>query len=108
MDLRLKVLAAYDRGQSAMRVAKQFGISDQTVYDFIKRRAAGTLEPRKPGPPAKPVKLTDQDLKTIRQLVAQQPGITLKQLIKHMSVPVAESTMSRTLKRLGLCFKKSR
>ena len=107
IDFRLKVVKALDAGQSIRKVAKRFDISIQTVVNYKKLAKNNNLEPKRCGP-KKPTKITPEDEKIIRQLVTQQPGITLKQLIEHISVPVAESTMSRTLKRLGITFKKRR
>ena len=107
IDFRLKVVKALDTGQSIRKVAKRFDISIQTVVNYKKLAKNNNLEPKRCGP-KKPTKITPEDEKIIRQLVAQQPGITLKQLIEHISVPVAESTMSRTLKRLRITFKKRR
>ena len=105
LDFRLKVLAAYDRGLTAKQTATKFDTAEHTVFQFLRRRREGRLAPDTPGP-KKPTKITPEDKQIIRQLVAKQPGITLKELIAHISVPVAESTMSRTLKRLGITFKK--
>ena len=105
MDLRQKVVEALDAGQSIRKVAKRFAISKQTVQNYKKQAANGSLQPRKPGP-KQPAKLTEQDHQTIHALIAEKPGITLKQLMEQMSVPVAECTMSRTLKRLGYTSKK--
>ena len=107
MDLREKVLAAVDRGESAASVGRRFEISERTVRQFIHRREAGRLEPDKPGPKG-PAKLTLDDHARLRELVAADPGLTLRQLAEQMSVPVAESTIHRALKKLGLSFKKSR
>jgi len=106
MDLRRKVLSAFDRGESAAAVARRFDIHERTVRDFVRRREAGRLQPAKPGPRG-PIKLTEADHRKLRELVAADPGITLKQLAGHMSAPVVESTIHRALKSLGLSFKKS-
>ena len=107
MDLREKILAAVDRGESAAAVGRRFDIHERTVRQFIRRREAGRLEPDKSGPRG-PIKLTLADHQKLRELVAADPGLTLKQLAEQMSVPVAESTIHRALKKLGLSFKKSR
>ena len=89
------------------QVAARFAINRSTVFNYKKRAATGSLEPHKPGP-KNPAKLTEQDHQTIRKLIEEKPGITLKELIKHMSVSVANCTMSRTLDRLDISLKKSR
>ena len=106
MDLRLKVIAALEQGQSIRKVAKRFDISYRTVFEYKRKAAKNDLEPHRTGP-RHTAKLGPDDLQKIRQLIEHNPGITLKQIAKHMSVPVAESTMSRTLKRMNISLKKS-
>lgn len=107
IDLRMKVLAACDRGESAASIARRFEISDRTVREFKRRRAEGRIEPNKSGPHG-PIKLTEADLHKMRELVATQPGLTLEQIAEQMSVRVWPSTIHRALKKLGISLKKSR
>lgn len=44
----------------------------------------------------------------MREAVARRPGITANELRALLSVEVAECTVCRRLKRLGLSLKKSR
>ena len=44
----------------------------------------------------------------LREQVVADPGVTLWQLQRKLSVEVAESTVCRALQRLGLSLKKSR
>jgi transposase len=103
MDLRHRVIAAFERGESAASIASRFEISQSTAFNLRVRHAAGRLEPDKSGPKGH-TKLTEADLRTLETTVAQQPDITLAKLAAKMSVPVVEST----LKKLGLTLKKSR
>ena len=107
MDLREKVLAAVDRGESCASVARRFELSERTVREYRYRRDRGRLEPEKPGPQG-PIRLNEADLEKLRELVAADPGLTLQQLAGHMHVSVVESTIHRALKKLGISFKKSR
>lgn len=106
IDLRMKVLAACDRGESAASIARRFEISDRTVRAFKRRRVEGRIEPSKTGPKG-PIRLTQADFEKVRELVAKQPGLTLEQIAEHMSVPVWPSTIHRALKKLGISLKKS-
>lgn len=107
MDFRFKVLAALDRGESQASVARRFEISDRTVRRFKNRRAANRLEPDKTGP-QEPIKLTAADDQVMREAVAARPGITANEIRPLLSVEVAECTVCRRLKKLGLRLKKSR
>ena len=107
MDIRRRVVAALERGESAASIAHRLEIGERTVYEYRARHAAGQLEPDKTGPQGH-VKLTDADLQLMREQVAARPGVTLLQLRDMLSVPVAESTVCRALQKMGLSLKKSR
>ena len=54
-DLRLRVLAAVDRGMARKEVAETFGVSEPTIRRYLKlRRETGGVDPKPPsGPPAR-------------------------------------------------------
>ena len=54
-DLRLRVLAAVDRGMPRKEVARVFGVSEPTIRRYLRlRRETGDVEPKPvPGPPAR-------------------------------------------------------
>jgi transposase len=54
-DLRLRVLAAVDRGTPRKEVARVFGVSEPTIRRYLRlRRESGDVEPKPvPGPPAR-------------------------------------------------------
>lgn len=108
MDVRRKVLAALARGESNVSIARRLELGERTVRRLRERDEAGLpIEPGKPGPKGH-VKLTDADLRLIRQQVEANPGITLLQLRDMLSVEVAESTVCRALQKMELSYKKSR
>src|SRR3712207_6668727 len=53
-DLRLRVLAAVDRGMPRKEVVRVLGVSEPTVRRYLRlRRETGDVEPKPPtGPPA--------------------------------------------------------
>jgi len=106
-DLRLKVLAAIDRGQSQAAVARAFGISTKSIYRYLKRRReSGGVDADKTGPRG-PTKLTPADDQMMLHQVRLKPGITATELMPLLSVDVALSTICRRLQKLGLSLKKS-
>jgi transposase len=106
MDLRERVVAAVAAGESMWSVAQRFSVAHPTVRDWRERAAAGRLAADTPGPRGA-VKLTAADDRVMREQVAARPGITAKQLMAMLSVPVVESTVCRRLVKLGLRLKKS-
>jgi transposase len=102
-DLRLKTLAAIDRGIPRKEVAELFGVSMSTIKRWIKRRRlTGEVDIHKiPGRPS--VKG-----KALRQWLPSQlnsnPDLTLKEhceaFFDETGLEVSEATMSRNIRRL--------
>ena len=102
-DLRLKTLAAIDRGIPRKEVADLFGVSLSTIKRWLKRRyQTGDVDIHKiPGRPS--VKG-----KALREWVPSQlksnPDLTLKEHCEtfegESGVKVSEATMSRNIARL--------
>lgn len=107
MDLRERVVAAVNHGAPIAVVARRFNVSRPTVRDWRDRAKRQALAPGTPGP-KDPIKLTADDDQRMRDAIARRPGITLRELQAVVATPVAESTICRRLKRLGLTLKKSR
>ena len=109
-DLRLKVLAAVDRGVQRKEVARVFGVSEPTIRRYLRlRRQTGDVEPRPlPGPPARKREALEQSLPAQVRL---NSDLTLEEhceLFEETSdMEVSSATMSRAFKRLGLPLKKS-
>jgi transposase len=108
-DLRLRVLAAVDRGMAREEVAKTFGVSVPTIKRYLKlRRETGDVEPKPiPGPRARKRAALEERLPA---QVALNPDLTLAEhrelLEEEHGVEVSSATVSRALKRLSLPLKK--
>jgi len=108
LSTRKKIIKAVQCGESKTSIARRFELSVRGIYKLLNHyHEHGTLEPFKSGP-KKPTKLTPEDDKIMLDLIEQNPGITLREIIPHLSVEVAESTVSRRLKKLNITLKKSR
>jgi transposase len=112
-DLRLKTLAAIDRGIPRKEVANLFGVSHSTIKRWLKRRRlTGEVNIHKiPGRPSVKGAALRQWLPS--QLKAN-PDLTLKEHCEafedETGLEVSEATMSRNIARLpgGWPLKKSR
>ena len=109
-DLRLKILAAVDRGMPRKEVSRIFGVSEPTIRRYLRlRRETGGVDPRPvPGPQAKKGAALEAALPS---QVSRNPDLTLEEHCElfydeHKTV-VSTATVSRALKRLGLPLKKS-
>ncbi|TVQ76721.1 MAG: helix-turn-helix domain-containing protein [Phycisphaeraceae bacterium] len=87
IEMRRRMLKAVERGEPVNAVARRFEVTPQGLRKLIRTvRERGDLSPAKPGPKG-PTKLT---LNAIRE---------------HLSVGVAESTVCRRLRKLGVTLK---
>jgi transposase len=111
-DLRLKTLAAIDRGIPRREVQELFGVSRSTIKRWLKRRRlTGDLDIHKiPGRPS----VKGQALRQwLPAHLKSNPDLTLREHCEAFSeergVKVAEATMSRNIARLpgGWPLKKS-
>ena len=110
-DLRLRVLAAVDRGMPRQEVAEVFGVSIPSIKRWLnRRRQTGDVQPRPiPGPPARKREALEAALP--EQVRLNPDLLTLEEhceLFEEVhSVKVSNASMSRAFKRLELPLKKS-
>jgi len=109
-DLRLKIIAACDRGMPRREVSRVFGVSEPTIRRYLRlRRETGGVDPRPvPGPPARK---SDALGAALPGQVSRNPDLTLEEhrelFYDEHGVAVSTATVSRVLKGLGLPLKKS-
>jgi transposase len=102
-DLRLKVLAAVDRGMPREEVAEVFGVSVPTIKRWLsRRRETGDVEPKPiPGPPARKGALLEEWLPS---QLRDNPDLTLEEHCQTFEaehcIKVSTATMSRRIHRL--------
>lgn len=112
MDLRDKVLTAYDRKQGSQRVlADRFGIAPATVQNWLRRRRqTGAAEPRTA--PGGTPKLDAEAQSKLRAIITADTDGALHEwagaLCEHTGVRLHESTVWRYAGRFGLTRKKRR
>jgi transposase len=104
-DLRERILAAYDRGMTTKPIAELFCVSPAWARRVKQRRRESGQITHKPMGGVRIVKI---DSKKLRQLVAQQPDATTRELHRRLECRCCESAVGMALRRLGLTFKKRR
>jgi len=104
-DLRDRVIAARDRGMKTKPVADLFGVSASWVRRVMQRRREHHETTPRPRGGATVIKI---DMDRLRQLVAEQPDATTKQLHQRLGVDCSLSAVDMALRRAGLTFKKRR
>ena len=112
IDLRERVVAACDEGDTRGEVAERFGVSVRFVYGLLRlRRQAGSVAP-KPPRGGFPSAVDGPARAVIRELVAQQPDAELRELCGRLAArggpAISRARMCQVLKGLGLPRKKRR
>jgi transposase len=107
MDLRERVVRAWDASGDADEVAATFAVSRAWVHRLVqRRRETGSIAPRKQTKFRSRV-LAGQD-ERLKALVHAKPDATLAELRDEMPTTAALSTLWLALDRLGLTVKKNR
>src|SRR4051812_33848355 len=106
-DLRQRVLDTVRRGEGSLRqIARRFLVSISFVTRLLRtHRNTGALEP-KPHGGGNPAVLTPEDLERLRELIRQQPDLTLEECRQRLGLSCSTMTISRALRKLGLPRKK--
>jgi transposase len=108
-DLRSRIVAAVEAGATRRATADQFAVSVSCAVKLVQRfRRTRSLEPGPRG--RKPFALAEHEA-LVRELVAEQPDVTLDELthsLEDRGIRVGRSSVNRFLKACGLTFKKSR
>ena len=112
LDLRQKVVAAYERGEATIdEIASLFSVGPTFVKKMLRLHREGRdLSPLPHGGGHTP-KLSDKHLQMIRAEIARNNDVTadeLRDLLRRRSgVEVSQPTISRALARLNLPRKKN-
>lgn len=105
LEMRQKVLAAVDCGEKKRHVSRMFGISCNTLDDWLKLRAAtGQVLPkayRRRGPAPKIA-----DLVQFRRFAATRGHLTQQQMADEWPESVSNRTIGKALKAIRFTRKK--
>jgi transposase len=109
MDLRERVIEAYDAGRGSSRqLAGLFGVSSAWIRKLLwLRRETGTVAAKAYRRGPRP-RLSERQLARLAELVHQQPDATLAELRRRLRVACSLVTIHRALVKLELSYKKSR
>jgi transposase len=113
-DLRLKVLAATDRGTPRREVVQTFGLSLATLKRWLRKRSEGEdLAPRFSTGRKRRILATSEERRALWAQLEENSEATLERHCElweeKRGVRVSAATMSRAIRqRLGWTFKKRR
>lgn len=109
LDLRRRVVAAYDRAEgSQAELAKRFRMSERTIQRLLqRRRETGSVAP-KPHGGGQIAKVRGVTEDRLMRAVAETPDASLDELRDRCRVNGSRMCIFRALKRLNITRKKSR
>ena len=109
MDVRNRMLKAYDAGQGTQEeIAQMFGVTRQCLAALLRRRQqTGSIAP-KPHGGGHPAAYQGRQLEQLRRLVQGQPDATLEELRERTGIRCSVVAVHNALVRLDLRFKKRR
>jgi transposase len=106
MDLRERVVRAWDTSGDAEEIATTFGVSRAWVHRLVqRRRETGSIAPR-PQTKFRSRVLAGQE-ERLAALIAARPDATLAELREALPTTAALSTLWLEIDRLGLSVKKN-
>jgi len=111
VDIRERVVAMVEGGQSCRAAARHFGVGDSTAIRLMqRRRLTGSVLPPRQGRPAGSGKLSRYRAFLVGQVEAK-PDITMPELAARLAdshgIAVPPSSLSRFLLSQGFTYKKS-
>ncbi|NOT27786.1 MAG: transposase [Acidobacteria bacterium] len=107
LDLRRRVLRAWDGGMDAESVAAKYEVSRAWVHRLVqRRRETGSIAPR-PQTKFRTRALSGQQEARLVALILARPDATLVELREALPTTVALSTLWRAIDRAGVTVKKN-
>jgi transposase len=107
MDLRKRVIKAWDASGDAAEIAETFGVSRAWVHRLVQRqRETGSIAPRPQRKFRSRVLAGQED--RLKALINATPDATLAELKETLPTTAALSTLWLEIDRLGLTVKKNR
>ena len=107
MDLRERVVRAWDASGDAEEVAATFSVSRAWVHRVVqRRRETGSIAPRKQMK-FRSRRLAGQEDR-LQALILAQPDATLAELREALPTTAALSTLWREIDRMNITIKKTR
>lgn len=108
LDLRERIVAAYDRGgRTQSEIGELFGVSQFTVKKLLKqRRETGCLAPRY-GRNGGRRKILAEHQEKLRELLVERPDITLEGMREALELDCTVQAVHYALQRMGYSYKKN-
>ena len=107
IDLRKRIIEGFERGEAVKEIIVRLEVSQNAIYSLIRLyKETGDIKPLgvKTG---RKSKLNEEDLTNITKAIADQPDITLEEIIEKLDLPICISALSRIINnKLNITYKK--
>ncbi len=105
-EVRELMVKAYEKSHNATEVARNFSVSRTTVYEHVRQmRETGSVAVRTSERGRKPI-LTQKNLDDIKNVIIQQPDITIHEIKEKLNLPVSEENIREKVIQMGFVYKK--
>ena len=105
-DERELIVKAHDKGIRVSEIAKNFSVSEVTVYKYInKMDTVGTVAVRTNERGRKSI-LNDKNLNDIKELILQQPDITIREIKERLNLSASVENIRTHVIQIGFVYKK--
>lgn len=107
MDLRERILKAYERGDSTReQVAQRFSVSLGMVKKLLSRRQQGREIGARYDRCGRRPRIVESHRKALREMLAGKPDLTLKELREALGLDCTLPAIHYVLADMGLTYKK--
>lgn len=105
-EVRELMVKAYEKSHNATEVARNFSVSRTTVYEYVRQmRETGSVAVRTSERGRKPI-LTQKNLDDIKNVIIEQPDITIHEIKEKLNLPVSEENIREKVIQMGFVYKK--
>ena len=105
-EARELLVKTYDEIRDANKVAAIYGVSNWTVYFYVKKAREGESLEVRTSERGRKAKLTEQDKEAIKNCILEKPDITIHEINEKLQLPVSDEQVRRTVNKMGFRRKK--
>lgn len=105
-EARELIVKAYEKSHNAAEVARNFSVSKWTVYNYVKKKKNKISIEVKTNQRGRKSKLLQQNLNDIKELINEQPDITIHEITEKLDLSASEETVRRAVVKMGFVYKK--
>jgi len=105
-EIREKIIYHKQQGEKNKEIAKWLKINEKSIRRIWKvYKEQETIAPKAHKKGRKPA-ISGEKMAAIEAKIAEQPDMTLEELIEHFELNISVSALSRKLRKMDLSFKK--